>query len=226
MNALFEFHEVGIVRGDTEVLTGVSVAMPDDGVTALDRRFRFGQVDDAALLQPPGTADERLRQLPRADVATLDPLAHRRRVAMVFQAPTVFAGSALDNLRAADPHLDAAGAASLLSRVGLPTNLIDREADTMSGGEAQRLCLARALATKPEAILADEATSALDESSTAILEQLARSLAAGGTPVVWVTHDLAQMRRLADHVVQIDRGRVTFAGTVGEHTAQRRDGAS
>lgn len=66
----------------------------------------------------------------------------------------MFAGSNLDNLRATGPHLSADDARALITRVGLPHDLLKCDADTLSGGEAQRLCLARALAARPQAILA------------------------------------------------------------------------
>ncbi|MGE3619245.1 MAG: phosphate ABC transporter ATP-binding protein [Acidimicrobiia bacterium] len=208
MGALFELDHVSLVRGGTTVLDDVTVAIPDDGVTALVGASGSGKstlLRCCNLLEVPTRGRIAYRG---TDLARVDPLRHRREVAMVFQAPTVFPGTALDNLRAARPDLDVAGARELLARVGLDPDLADRTADTLSGGEAQRLCLARALATEPAVLLADEATSALDEEAATVLEDLARALADEGTPVVWVTHDRDQVRRLADHVVALDHGRI------------------
>ena len=153
------------------------------------------------------------------DLQALDPLAHRRRVAMVFQAPTPFPGTVADNLRAVVPDLGDDEAHDLLTRVGLDPALLGRTADALSGGEAQRLVLARALTTGPEVLLADEATSALDATATARLEGLARTVADEGMPVLWVTHDLDQARRLADHLVVTRAGRVTWTGPGADPTA-------
>ena len=142
------------------------------------------------------------------DVAGLDIRAHRRRVGMVFQAPVAFPGSVLDNLRVADP----AAAPALLEQVHLDPAMADRDAGTLSGGEAQRMVLARCLATRPEVLLLDEPTSALDGGATRRLEELAREVAAAGTPMVWVTHDLQQLQRLADHVVVLIGGRWVWDG--------------
>jgi putative ABC transport system ATP-binding protein len=92
--------------------------------------------------------------------------------------------------------------------VGLDPELLGRDAKVLSGGEAQRLCLARTLTTGCEVLLADEPTSALDHEATAVLEELARELADGGMPVLWVTHDRAQADRLADHRLTVEEGRV------------------
>jgi UDP-glucose/iron transport system ATP-binding protein len=145
------------------------------------------------------------------DVAELDPLQLRRDVAMVFQKPTPFPGTCRENLLVADPELDDRGAGDLLARVQLSPEFLDRNATQLSGGEAQRLCLARALAAKPEVVLMDEVTSSLDPAARIALEELARKLAIDGVPVVWVTHDLAQVRRLADHVLVVVAGRIVHS---------------
>jgi putative ABC transport system ATP-binding protein len=127
---------------------------------------------------------------------------------MVFQRPTPFPGTGRENLQAADPELDDERARELLARVSLGSDFLDREATELSGGEAQRLCLARSLAVDPEVVLMDEVTSSVDPAARRSLERLARSLADGGTPIVWVTHDLAQARRLADEVLLVVEGRI------------------
>ena len=93
---------------------------------------------------------------------------------------------------------------------------LDRDAGELSGGEAQRACLARALATRPRVLLMDEPTSSLDGEAAAVLEDLARKLVDDGTPVMWVTHSEEQLRRLADHVVLLAEGRVDRSGSADE----------
>jgi putative ABC transport system ATP-binding protein len=84
--------------------------------------------------------------------------------------------------------------------------VLDQAADDLSGGEAQRMCLARTLLTDPDVLLMDEPTSALDPTNRRAIERLTRRLADAGLPVVWVTHDLGQLQRLADHVVVLVDG--------------------
>ena len=140
---------------------------------------------------------------------------------MVFQRPVTFAGTVLDNLREADAAGDDARGAELLERAGLDASFLDRDAGELSGGEAQRACLARALATDPRVMLMDEPTSALDGKAAAVLERLAEQLVDDGTPVVWVTHSEEQMRRLADHVLLLDRGRLDRGGAAKEVLSDR-----
>ena len=146
------------------------------------------------------------------DLASLEPLAHRRRVGMVFQQPTPFGGTVRDNLRVAAADADDDRMARALERAHLSRAFLDRPAGELSGGESQRACLARTLVTEPEVLLMDEPTSALDEAARHALEALARELADGGVPVIWVTHDLDQARRLADWVIVLEAGRVRAIG--------------
>ncbi|HMJ77919.1 MAG TPA: phosphate ABC transporter ATP-binding protein [Iamia sp.] len=209
---LFAFEGVGLERDATRVLDDVSLELPDAGVTVFVGVSGAGKstlLRCCNRLEVPTCG----RVLFRGDdLATLDPLAHRRRVGMVFQAPARFPGTVAANLRAVASDLSDAAVGELLDRVGLDRALLDRQADALSGGEAQRMVLARALTTGPEVLLADEPTSALDTAATRRLEQLARSLADDGLPVLWVTHDLDQVHRLADHLVVLRAGRVTWAG--------------
>lgn len=69
------------------------------------------------------------------------------------------------------------------------------------------MCLARTLLTDPQVLLMDEATSALDPDNRLLVERLVRRFADAGLPVVWVTHDLEQLRRIADHIVVLVEGR-------------------
>ncbi len=150
------------------------------------------------------------------DVADLDPRRLRRRVGMVFQRPVVFAGTVRDNLAVAGDDQPDGRFAAVLERVGLDPSFLDRTADDLSGGEAQRVCIARTLLTDPEVLLMDEPTSALDPEHRLVIEARARALADAGTPVVWVTHDLDQARRLADRTVVLVDG-----GVADDETAAR-----
>jgi putative ABC transport system ATP-binding protein len=153
------------------------------------------------------------------DVAELDPLAHRRRVGMVFQRPTLFAGTVRENLAVAR-RADDDVYTTVLARVGLAPSYLDNEGDTLSGGEAQRACLARTLMTDPEVLLMDEPTSSLDRAAAEVLEELAVGMARDGLTVLWVSHDLEQVRRIADEVTVLLGGRVV-AGEPAERYLAR-----
>jgi tungstate transport system ATP-binding protein len=141
-----------------------------------------------------------------------------RRQAMVFQRPVLFRRSVLRNVTFA---LGLAGidrserrdrALAALERAGLAA-LANRPARVLSGGEQQRLALARAWSLEPEVLFLDEPTANLDPGATREIESVIEAIHAAGTKIVLVTHNLGQARRLGDEVLFLDRGRLV------EHTA-------
>lgn len=201
-----------IAGAATPILHDIDLAIPAHQVTVIIGPSGSGKSSLLRLLNRLDVVDAGSVSFEGADVATMDPRSLRRRVGMVFQRPTVFDGSASDNLRVADPTLDDAGVIQLLERVGLDADLASRDARTLSGGEAQRLCLARTLATEPSVLLLDEPTSALDSDSVHVIEHLVRDYVDAGNTAVWVSHDRAQVRRVADHLVQVVDGTIAADG--------------
>jgi tungstate transport system ATP-binding protein len=139
--------------------------------------------------------------------------AEPSRRAIVFQRPTMLRRSTEGNVRyalaaAGVPHAERAGrAAELLTLVQLE-GLEHRPARKLSGGEQQRLALARALAREPALLLLDEPTASLDPYATKAIEDIIRDIAARGVKVVMATHDLGQAKRIAGDIVLLHRGRV------------------
>jgi putative ABC transport system ATP-binding protein len=212
--ALFDFEDVVVAVGDARILQGVSASIPAEGITCLVGRSGSGKSTMLRLCNRLEVATAGVVRFRGDDVLSLDPLAHRRRVGMVFQRPTPFPGTVRDNLLVACPEADDELFASSLERAGLPSAFLERVADDLSGGEQQRVCLARTLVTRPEVLLMDEPTSALDLDATLLLEELAVELARAEAPVpvLWVTHDRAQVDRIADRRLVVDEGRVLRDG--------------
>ncbi|MEZ5143847.1 MAG: phosphate ABC transporter ATP-binding protein [Acidimicrobiales bacterium] len=204
----FRFEDVSLVADGSTIVDHVSLSLACEGITVLAGPSGSGKSTLLRMCNRLEVPTSGRILLDGEDLAAVDPTVLRRRVGMVFQRPVVFGGSVRDNLRVADVHVDDAGAAEVLGRCGLDAGFLDRRADDLSGGEAQRMCLARTLLTNPEVLLMDEVTSALDVDARHMVERLARGLADDGIPVVWVTHDLDQAERLADRIVVIAGGRV------------------
>jgi len=135
------------------------------------------------------------------------------RRAFVFQRPVMLRRTAAANVAYGLTHAGypreklATRTAELLERVGLP-DLAMRPARRLSGGEQQRLALARALARDPELLLLDEPTASLDPAATRGVEEIVRDTAQSGIKIVMASHDLGQVRRLAGDVVFMVRGNV------------------
>ena len=139
------------------------------------------------------------------------------RRAIVLQRPAMLRRTVAGNIRYA---LRASGIAraeakrrlgDLVALVGLEP-LADRPARRLSGGELQRLALARALARDPEILLLDEPTASLDPAATKAIEDIIRAVSRRGIKVVMATHDLGEARRLAGEIILLHRGRAIETG--------------
>ncbi len=137
----------------------------------------------------------------------------RRLQALVFQRPVMLRRSAIANITYAlalagvDASERAGLAREALEGVGL-AHLAHRPARVLSGGEQQRLALARAWALHPEVLFLDEPTASLDPAATREIETVIKAFDAAGTKIVMVTHNLGQARRVGDEVLFVHQGRV------------------
>ena len=152
-----------------------------------------------------------------------DALAVRRAQAMVFQRPVMLRRTVRENIEFA---LHVAGvrhvrtAADLaLERAGL-MRLAERPARLCSGGEQQRIALARAWALQPEVLFLDEPTASLDPAATKTIEEAVQAMHRGGTTIIMTTHDLGQARRLADRVLFLNHGRLVEDASAGTFFAK------
>ncbi len=220
---LFEFCGVTVANPDGSTrVEALDAVLPDHGVTVVAGPSGPGKSTLLRLcnrLEVPSSGTIRYGDRP---IGEIDPLSLRREVAMVFQRPVALPGTVADNLRAGAPAAGDAAVEAMLGHVGLE-GLADRHAAELSGGEIQRMALGRALMIKPRYVLFDEPTSSLDPEAAASIEQLATGLASEGTPSAWVTHDLAQMHRLAHNLIVMVAGRVVQQGHLDEILEQPAD---
>jgi phosphate transport system ATP-binding protein len=208
--------DVSIAYGDKVAVSDVSLPIRQGEVLALIGPSGCGKT---TLLRSLNRLTELTRNtwfkgritLDGEDTALMEPTALRRRVTMVFQQPNPFPMSVFDNVAfvlreqgAKRPGRKAVEADVLdaLERAGLLDEVredLDHPALRLSGGQQQRLCIARALAARPEVLLLDEPCSALDPKSTQVIEDLIVRLR-DEVAIVIVTHNLQQARRVADRV--------------------------
>lgn len=155
--------------------------------------------------------------------AAVDEAAQRRQ-AYVFQQPIMLRRSVADNLRyplhiVATPRAEAdAAVAFWLDQIGLAP-LAETPATRLSGGERQKLALARALIRKPEVLFLDEPCANLDGRSTREIEALLLDTAARGTRLIMATHDMGQARRLATEAIFLLSGRLHESGAAPQFFA-------
>ena len=214
----FDFQRVSVSRAGRPVLDKVTAQVPAAGITVVAGPSGAGKTTLLRLCNRLEIPDAGTVCYHGQPLDELDPLVLRRRVGMVFQRPTPFPGTVADNLAVASPGAGSGDMSTALTRVALDPDLLGQDARTLSGGELQRMCLARTLVTQPETLLLDEPTSALDAQPKLVFESTARGLAAQGITIIWVTHDDAQAGRVADRVYRLRDGRL--AGVPAEEAGQ------
>ena len=215
------FADVTIVAGAVTILDSVSLALPPGAPTVLVGPNGAGKTTllRAAMGLIPATRGH----ITWGGRETSPP----NRRAILFQRPAMLRRSTAGNVRyalaaAGVPRGDRANrAAELLADVGL-AGLERRPARRLSGGEQQRLALARTLARDPALLLLDEPTASLDPAATKAIEDIVRAVTARGVKVVMSTHDLGQARRLAGDVVLLHRGRLIENAPAAEFFANPR----
>lgn len=209
------------------VLTDITLTIPDGSAFAVTGPSGSGKTTLLRLLNRLDDPTSGAIGIDGRPLATLSPLALRRRVGMVFQVPFLFPGTVRDNLalavglggdhEAAQESWPEASWGGLLDDVGLDASFLDRATDRLSLGEMQRVSVARALACAPEALLLDEPTSALDATSASrLLETLSSLRTSRGLTLVLVTHDLSEARGIATHALHLQVGRLAAVGPAPE----------
>ena len=220
---LFALRRVSQHRGELTVLHDLSLDLPRGAITALVGPSGAGKTSLLRLLDRLDDPISGEVQFDGRPITSYPIRALRRRVGFVFQAPTMFPGTVMDNLEAARSVggtvpvpatvSSAPDAIGVLDAVGLSAAYAPRDATRLSGGEQQRVSLARTLMTSPEVLLLDEPTSALDpEVAEHLLATVARLSRERGLAVIMVTHRLAEARAISTHTVMLEAGRVVEAG--------------
>jgi putative ABC transport system ATP-binding protein len=193
----FSFNDVVLERDGRRILDGVSDHIHAAATTAVLGHSGSGKSTFLRLLNRFEEPTQGAILLDGEPLGSYDVHALRRRVGLVAQRPTMLTATIGDEVALGGAELGASTA-------------------TLSGGEQQRLALARALAVEPDVLLLDEPTSALDERAAQAVDAVIRSLVADGMTVVLVSHDLDRVLGVADHVLVLDQGRLVERGGPGD----------
>jgi polar amino acid transport system ATP-binding protein len=216
---MIEFSRVTKSFGARQILRGIDLALPRGEVACLIGRSGSGKSTILRCINGLETHDGGVITVDGCVVGPETVAAVRRKVAMVFQRPNLFPHrTVLENVIEGpvyvlkQPRAEAVELAlGLLGKVGLR----DRASDsplTLSGGEQQRVGIARALAMRPSAVLFDEPTSALDPERVGEVLQVMRALADEGMTMLIVTHEIRFAREVADRALFVDGGEIVEDG--------------
>ena len=147
-------------------------------------------------------------------------ISHSRRSiksSLVLHHTPMIKASARTNIamvQDSDPSIQSSDIDAVMEQIGL-SRLANSPAHKLSAGERQKLCLGRAILQKPNLVLLDEPTANLDPNTTEQVEEIIRQFKLQGSDVIFTSHQLAQVQRLAEHIIFIDQGQIKEKGPVG-----------
>jgi len=211
---------LGRIVQDKILLQGVDFELQMGEVLAITGPSGSGKTSLLRLLNRLDEPTSGTVYVEGVDYRRIEPRELRRKLGMVTQRPYLFPGTVADNIRFGPAQrgqtLPPEAIAELLAQVGLE-DFAGRDVANLSGGEAQRVSVARTLANAPLALLLDEPTSALDEAAKLEVESAIQKVVRDqGLTCVIVTHEVAQAARLARRALVLEHGRVARTGPVGE----------
>ncbi len=218
-DTIFDIQNITLNRGDQTILKNVSLSVQRGEVLVIIGPSGSGKSSLLRCLNRLETISDGTIHYNGKDIHNLPILDLRCKVGMVFQKTAVFDGTVGDNVAYGpmlrNKTLSRETILHLMEQASLTDKLIDRDAHELSGGQEQRLSIARALANEPDVLLVDEPTSALDPVITHRIEDiLLRLKNENGLTLIWVSHDVEQARRIADRVLLVEDGNIVRLDTV------------
>jgi putative ABC transport system ATP-binding protein len=222
---VFRLEQVGQAKAGVSILKSLDWRIPKGGISTLLGPSGSGKTSLLRLLNrldepASGQIYYNDEAIPSLNIQSL-----RREVGMVFQRQELFEGTVEENiLFGPSVHRIWIDVEDILELVGLDADLSGRDVSTLSGGQAQKVSIARALAVGPRVLLLDEPTSGLDPTSTLQTESLVKRLAATlGLTCVFVTHDIEQAKRVGDRAVLLIDGHKVEEGPISQILTHPKD---
>lgn len=202
--------KVNNTKVKTQILSGLDLKVMRGELVTIMGASGSGKTTLLRLINRLVEADSGTIMLNGMDIRDYAPMELRRKVGMVFQLPAMFRGSVRSNfgfgMKLWGNNIDIE---TLARACGIPENLLDADAEQLSVGEKQRVCIARALANQPEVLLLDEPTSSLDAANAGTIEKLLLNLnKEKNMTMLWVTHEKEQAERTGGRRLILKDGRL------------------
>ncbi|MFC4410143.1 phosphate ABC transporter ATP-binding protein [Chungangia koreensis] len=190
------FNNVNFSANDHKILKQVTGSFPEGSITTLVGPSGAGKTTLLKLCNGLLSADSGDIYIHGKPIDTYSPPVLRRLVGLALQSAPMIPGTVWENLALPrtlkQEKLDQKEAQTALNKVGLPEDLLKRNTKDLSGGQRQKVSIARTLMNRPEILLLDEITSSLDQTSRQEIEDLIVKVNKNGTTIVWITHNLQQ----------------------------------
>lgn len=211
------FHQVNYGVGDTSILHNVTGSFPEGKITTIVGPSGAGKSTLLKLCNGLISAVKGEIYVGGALIETISPIELRRTVGIALQNAPMVEGSVFDNLALPltlqGQSLSEEKAAEAAEDVGLPHDLLYRDSRDLSGGQRQKVSIARTLINRPAILLLDEITSSLDRTSQQEVEELIVKINRKyGTTIAWITHNLDQALRIGHYTWVMMNGEVVETG--------------
>lgn len=211
------FTHVGYSIGDFPILKGVTGSFPEGRITTLVGPSGAGKTTLLKLCNGLLSPDEGELYIKGKEVRQYNPVELRRMVGIALQSAPMVSGTVYDNLTLPldlqNQSLPVDEAEELLEDVGLAKDLLNRNVKDLSGGQRQKVSIARTLVNKPQVLLLDEITSSLDRTSLKEIEELIVKINKKyGTTIIWITHNLQQALEIGNYTWVMMEGEVIETG--------------
>lgn len=218
MTSTFTFDNVHLTLQQTDILKNICGQFPKGKITTLLGPSGSGKTTILKLcnhLLSPTSGTVRYNEKKLDDY---DPITLRRHIRLALQAAPMIKGSVFYNLALSrtlrGEKLTEDEAIQLLETVSLSPSFLHKNVQKLSGGQRQKLSIARTLIDHPDVLLLDEITSALDPFAVQEIEQLIQSMKARGMTIIWITHNLEQAMRIGDYMWLLRAGEVVESGPI------------
>lgn len=219
---LLELKDIYYTSDNTEILKGISFEVKKGDCISIVGASGSGKSTMLKLCADLITASSGEIIFDGRDYLIYNPLELRKRISYCIQIPYLFGDTVRDNLefpfKIRKEPLDKEKIITLLNRFGLEDDIINKNIDSLSGGEKQRICIIRNLVYTPEILLLDEATSALDKDTAKRVEEYIKELNALGVTVLWITHSIEQSRGIFNKTIVVSDGKIEKIETLSSNS--------
>jgi putative ABC transport system ATP-binding protein len=211
------FQQVDFSARDLHILKSITGSFPEGRITTLVGPSGAGKSTLLKLCNGLMSPDSGEIFIKNKQIGSYDPVTLRRQVGIALQSAPMVGGTVMDNLnlplKLQGKKLAEKEAGSLLEDVGLDESFLSRNVRDLSGGQRQKISIARTLVNRPDILLLDEITSSLDTTSTKEIEELIVKINTKyGATMVWITHNLKQALNVADYTWVMMEGEVVETG--------------
>lgn len=218
MTSTFTFDNVHLTLQQTDILKNICGQFPKGKITTLLGPSGSGKTTILKLCNHLLSSTSGTVRYNEKKLDDYDPITLRRHIRLALQAAPMIKGSVFYNLALSrtlrGEKLTEDEAIQLLETVSLPPSFLHKNVQKLSGGQRQKLSIARTLIDHPDVLLLDEITSALDPFAVQEIEQLIQTMKARGMTIIWITHNLEQAMRIGDYMWLLRAGEVVESGPI------------